>query len=95
MLAVAGVMIALGSLVALYISETSSLFGFSESGYRVPIIIAIVAEVVTILLLEPPAAVGLRGAWSLQQGGVCSSNRGGTARQRADDAGTLSVETAS
>ena len=60
LLALAGVIIALGSLVALYISETGALFGFSESGYRAAIIVAIVAEVLTLLLLAPVAAIKIR-----------------------------------
>jgi hypothetical protein len=62
LLASAAVMIGLGSLISLYISETSSLFGFSESGYRAPIIAAIAAELATLVLLVPVAAVGLRRA---------------------------------
>lgn len=62
LLSVAAITIALGSLISLYVSETSSLFGFTESGYRAPIIVAIVAEVATLALLGPPAAVGLRRA---------------------------------
>jgi hypothetical protein len=63
-LADAGLLIALGSLVALFISESGSLFGFSESGYRTPIVIAIVAEVAALLLLAPVAAISLRRAGS-------------------------------
>lgn len=62
LLAVAGIAIALGSLIALFISETGSLFGFSESGYRTPIMLAIVCEVAALLLLTPVAAIGIRGA---------------------------------
>ncbi|MGZ6669732.1 MAG: hypothetical protein ACXVH3_34215, partial [Solirubrobacteraceae bacterium] len=43
-LALAGVAIAVGSLVALFISETGTLFGFSEGGYRSVIVIAIAVE---------------------------------------------------
>jgi hypothetical protein len=62
LLAALGVTIALGSLVALYISETGTLFGFAEDGYGTAIVIAIVAEVATVLLLGPVAAVSLRRA---------------------------------
>src|SRR5437588_2988909 len=40
MLALVGVGIAVGSLVALFVSETGSLFGFSEHGHQAPIVIA-------------------------------------------------------
>jgi hypothetical protein len=64
LLASAGAAIALGSLVALYISETGTLFGFAEDGYGTPIVIAIVAEVATVLLLAPVAATAVRRASS-------------------------------
>ena len=59
--------IALGSLVALYISETGTLFGFAEDGYSTPIVIAIVAEIATVLLLTPVAAVSIRRAMSRER----------------------------
>lgn len=59
LLALAAIGIAVGSLVALFISESTSLFGFTESGYRLPIIVAIVAEGATIMLLGPVAAVNV------------------------------------
>lgn len=55
LLAAGGVAIAAGSLVALFISETSSLFGFSEGGYRPIIVLAIAVEAAAILLLTPVA----------------------------------------
>jgi multisubunit Na+/H+ antiporter MnhG subunit len=63
-LAAAGLAIAAGSLGALFISETGTLFGFSETGYRTVIVLAIIAEALTILLLAPVAAVSLRRAAS-------------------------------
>jgi hypothetical protein len=39
------------SLVALFISESSGLFGFVEHGYRMAIVVAIVAEVAAIVFL--------------------------------------------
>ncbi len=59
LLALAAVAIAVGSLVALVISETGSLFGFTESGYRLPIVVAIVAETATIALLGPVATMSI------------------------------------
>ncbi len=58
-LAVGGVTIAVGALIALFISEASSLFGFSEHGYDSAIVTAIAAEAATILLLAPVAMKAL------------------------------------
>jgi hypothetical protein len=60
LLALGAVAIAVGSLAALFISESGGLFGFSESGYRAAIVVAIVAEAATIALLVPVALVNLR-----------------------------------
>src|SRR5205823_3695254 len=60
LLAVGGIAIAVGSLIALFISEASSLFGFSENGYDSAIVTAIAAEAATILLLAPVAVNALR-----------------------------------
>src|SRR3954467_9549806 len=43
--AVAGIGLGALSLVALFVSESSGLFGFQEHGYRTPIVLAIVFEV--------------------------------------------------
>ena len=72
-LAAAGAAIAVGSLVALFISENGTLFGFHEYGYRTVIDVAIATEVAATLILTPLAAVGLvragyaasRSAWDL------------------------------
>ena len=61
-LALAGVAIAVGSLVALFISETGTLFGFSEGGYRTVIDIAIAVEALATVSLTPVAAVSIRRA---------------------------------
>jgi hypothetical protein len=61
-LAVAGVGIAVGSLVALFISESGTLFGFAEHGYRTVIVIAIAVEALAAVLLTPLAAVSIRRA---------------------------------
>ena len=61
-LALAGVGIAVGSLIALFISESSTLFGFSEGGYRTVIDIAIAVEALATVLLTPLAAVSIRRA---------------------------------
>jgi hypothetical protein len=63
-LAIGAVLIAIGSLVALFVSESGSLFGFTEDGYRAAIVIAIIAEGSTVLLLAPVAAIKLVPAFS-------------------------------
>ncbi|MGZ4184311.1 MAG: hypothetical protein ACXVUE_10350 [Solirubrobacteraceae bacterium] len=65
-LALAGVAIAVGSLIALFISETGTLFGFSEGGYRTVIDIAIAVEALATVLLTPLAAVSIRRALARQ-----------------------------
>jgi hypothetical protein len=59
MLALGGIGIATTSLLGLWISETSSLFGFTDYGFRPTIVAAIVAESVTLLALS--AYLGLSG----------------------------------
>ena len=39
------------SLGALFVSESSSLFGFTENGYRMAIVVAIASEVAAALFL--------------------------------------------
>jgi hypothetical protein len=49
--AVAGVGLGALSLAALFVSESTGLFGFVEHGYRMAIVAAIVAEAAAIVLL--------------------------------------------
>ena len=49
--AVAGIGLAVLSLIALFVSESSSLFNFHENGYRTPIVLAIVAEAAAAVFL--------------------------------------------
>lgn len=49
LLALGGIGIAAGSLVALYLSETGSVFGFSDHGYRLAIVLSIAFEAITIV----------------------------------------------
>ncbi len=49
--AVGGIGLGVLSLVALFISESSGLFGFVENGYRTPIVLAIVAEAAAVVFL--------------------------------------------
>jgi hypothetical protein len=59
--AVGGIGLAVLSLAALFVSESSSLFGFTEHGYRTPIVLAMVAEVAAaVFLVTFLAAAGTR-----------------------------------
>jgi hypothetical protein len=49
--AVGGIGFAALSLAALFVSESSSLFGFTENGYRTAIVLAIVAEAAAVVFL--------------------------------------------
>ena len=60
LLAVAGIGIAASSLIGLWISESSSLFGFTDHGYRPTIVVAIVAEAVAIIALSGYACAATR-----------------------------------
>jgi hypothetical protein len=50
-IAVGGIGLGVLSLAALFISESSGLFGFVEHGYRMAIVVAIVAEAAAIVFL--------------------------------------------
>lgn len=50
-IAAAGIGLAATSLAALFVSESTPLFGFMEVGYRLVIVLAIVAETTSILVL--------------------------------------------
>jgi hypothetical protein len=51
LLALTGIGIAASSLIGLWISESSSLFGFTDYGFRSTIVVAIVAESIAIVAL--------------------------------------------
>jgi hypothetical protein len=59
LLALGGVTIGLGALIALYIAETSTLFGFSEGTFETVMWIAVVSEVAAVILLAPVAVASL------------------------------------
>jgi hypothetical protein len=61
-LATSGIGVALGSLIALLVSEQTPLFGFMESGYRQAIVISIVLEVAATFLLGAFLAGLIRSA---------------------------------
>lgn len=60
LLALSGIAIAASSLIALWISESSSLFGFTDYGFRPTIIIAIGAESVAVVALSAYLALDRR-----------------------------------
>jgi hypothetical protein len=62
--AVGGIGLGVLSLVALFISESSGLFGFVENGYRTPIVLAMVAEVAAVVFLA--VFLAARGAHDIQ-----------------------------
>ena len=49
--AIGGIGLGVFSLAALFVSESSGLFGFVENGYRTPIVLAMVAEIAATLFL--------------------------------------------
>ena len=49
--AVGGIGLAVLSLAALFVSESTGLFGFVEHGYRMTIVVAIVVEVAAAVFL--------------------------------------------
>lgn len=51
LLALTGIGISVGAIVSVVISESSTLFGFHEAGYRAAIDVALALEALTILLL--------------------------------------------
>jgi len=61
--AVAGIGLAVLSLVALFISESSSLFNFTENGYRTAIVLAIIAEAAATVFLVSFLALSGLPAW--------------------------------
>ena len=63
--AVAGIGLGALSLVALFVSESSGLFGFQEHGYRTPIALAIVFEVAAIVFLAVFLAANGTGTQNL------------------------------
>jgi hypothetical protein len=60
LLAVGGVGIAVGSFAGLEVSETTGLFGFTESGYRGAIVLSIALEVATVVFLTAFLVAGWR-----------------------------------
>jgi hypothetical protein len=65
--AVSGIGIAVLSLAGLFVSESSSLFGFTEHGYRMAIVLAIVAEGAAIVFLVVFLATNGFGVQKLKQ----------------------------
>jgi hypothetical protein len=68
LLALSGIGIAATSLIGLWISESSSLFGFTDYGFRPTIVVAIVAEATAIVALTAYLALAdVRVARSLRR----------------------------
>ena len=67
-LAVGGIGIAVLSLAGLFVSETTGLFGFVEHGYRMAIVLAIVAEVAAIAFLAIFLAANGTGVENVRSG---------------------------
>jgi hypothetical protein len=61
LLALSGIGIASTSLIALWISESSSLFGFTDYGFRPTIVVAIVAEWIAVVALSAYLALAHGG----------------------------------
>jgi hypothetical protein len=61
LLGLAGIGVAAGSLAGLLLSESTGLFGFTETGYRPAILLSIALELATIVLLTLHALVAGRG----------------------------------
>lgn len=80
LLSLAGLSIAIGSLIALFISENGGLFGFTESGYRAPVVVAIVAEAATITMLGPVAAAKIAHVMSRRRKKPSLRHSGATTR---------------
>ena len=57
--AIGGIGLGVLSLAALFVSESSGLFGFVENGYRTAIVLAMVAEIAAILFLVVYLAANL------------------------------------
>ena len=60
--AVCGIALGVLSLVALFVSEGSGLFGFVEHGYRMAIVVAIVAEAAAVVFLVTFLVAEARGS---------------------------------
>jgi hypothetical protein len=78
--ALGGIGVAAGALAALLISEHTPLFGFMEHGYRLEIVIAIVADAVAIVSLGVFLTIAHSRAQQCRNG---SSDRGGRLRARS------------
>jgi hypothetical protein len=68
LLALGGFAMAAAAIVFLLISESTSIFGFMETGYRTPVVVALIAEGLSVLLLGSYLASGLRTAGSRSSG---------------------------
>jgi hypothetical protein len=75
LLAAVGLTIAVGSLVALFVSENQTLFGLRTRHYSTAAVLAIVAESAAVLLLAPVLANAV--ARACRKGEVAEAGDGG------------------
>jgi hypothetical protein len=68
--ALAGIGLAVLSLIALFVSESSSLFNFHENGYRTAIVLAMVAEAAATVFLIGFLAVNGTGRAKIRDQGT-------------------------
>jgi hypothetical protein len=90
---IAGIAFAAGTIIGLEISESGTLFGFHEHGYRLAVVLSIVFEAAAIVMLvvdlaarsrgRGPAATPAGSARGLQDG----ITRPGPAERRVREAG--------
>jgi len=66
--AIGAIGFAVASLVALFISEGNGLFGFQENGYRMVIVLAIVAEIAAVVFLTVFLAASGTGVKKIRAG---------------------------
>lgn len=75
LLAAVGLIIAVGSLAGLFISENEALFGLRTTQYSAAAVVAIVAEGAAVLLLTPVLALSSYRALALESAGTFPRGR--------------------
>ncbi|HEX8854136.1 MAG TPA: hypothetical protein VF752_00945 [Thermoleophilaceae bacterium] len=64
--AIGGICLGVLSLIALFVSESSGLFGFVENGYRTAIVLAIIVEAAAVVFLAVYLAADAAGPRQLR-----------------------------
>jgi hypothetical protein len=67
--ALAAIGIGAGSLVGLFVSESTGLFGFTQYGYPTPVVVSIAAEAATIVFLATFLAANGLGLRAIRASG--------------------------